>query len=147
MRPFHRHALIAALSTVVAGSAAAATPAVTGLGQAWPNAADVSASPHFHVYAFQKQGVRYLQINDTNGTVRGAIALIGDEALDLPIGEDASRWVISATPVSPTSTASGETVYRDGATTVSATPKADGTMRLMLAPTDCKGNPPECAMK
>jgi len=143
MHPFHRHALIAALSTVVAGTAAAATPAVTGLGQAWPNAADVSASPHFHVYAFQKQGVRYLQINDTNGTVRGAIALIGDEALDLPVGVDAAHWVV--TDADATS-APGETVYHDNTMTVRAAPLPGGGVQLM-ALSDCKGNPGECSVK
>ena len=141
MRSFHRHALITVLFTALSGTASAATPAVTGLGEVWPNATDVSASPHFHVYAFQKQGVRYLQINDSNGTVRGAIALIGNEALELPVGVDASRWTITGGPAAP---ATGETVYRDTTTPVQATPQSDGTMRLMLAPTDCKSQPQEC---
>ncbi len=36
------------------GFAVAAEPASTGLGQAWPNATDVSLSPHYHVYVFRR---------------------------------------------------------------------------------------------
>lgn len=144
MRPLHRYVLIAGLSTFLAGTAAAATPAVTGLGQAWPNATDVSISSGFHVYRFDKQGVRYVQINDANGTVRGAVALIGDQALDLPVGVDANRWTVAEAPVASTG---GETVYQDDALILQAAPQQDGTMRLLVAPTQCNGSPPDCAMK
>lgn len=71
MRPVHRRILAAVLMPMFAAGALAATPPVTGLGQSWPNGADYSASPRFHAYVFDKQGVRYVQINDGNGTVRG----------------------------------------------------------------------------
>lgn len=143
MRPFHRHTMITVLSTLMAGTAAAATPAVTGLGQAWPNAADISASPHFHVYAFQKQGVRFLQINDTNGTVRGAIAYADGQMLELPLGQDAEHWLVTDDAATP---ASGETVYHDDAMTVRAAPMRDGAIQLMVL-SECKGDPAECSVK
>lgn len=136
MRTIYRSTLLAAgLACTLFGEAAmAASPPSTGLGQSWPNAADVSATPHFHVYVFQKQGVRYVQVNDTNGTVRGAVAYTAaDSVLDLPIGVDASRWMTSAGDGTATET-TGEQVYRDEAVVIRVAPQPDGTARLMLAP-------------
>jgi len=55
------------LTAGFASTAAAATAPSTGLGQAWPNATDVSASPNFHVYVFERLGVRYVQIFSGGG--------------------------------------------------------------------------------
>jgi hypothetical protein len=143
MRSIHRRALLS-MALLGCGTAAAQTLPTTGLGQSWPNAPDVSASPHYHAYRFEKQGVRYVQINDVNGTVRGAVAYIGGEVLYLPIGSDASHWVTATDPATP---APGETVYQDESMTVHAAPQSDGTVRLLLAPADCNGNPADCSMK
>jgi len=62
MRAFIRPTIVAG-ALFLAGihsSAWAATPAATGLGQTWPSAADVSASPRFHVCVFDKGGLRYV---------------------------------------------------------------------------------------
>lgn len=137
MRSIYRSTLMAAgLAGALFGEAAmAASPPSTGLGQTWPNAADVSASPHYHVYVFQKQGVRFVQVNDTNGTVRGAVAYTAsDSVLDLPIGVDASRWVIPADDAGTAADTTGEQVYRDEAVIIHVAPQPDGTARLMLAP-------------
>ncbi|KAF1008682.1 MAG: hypothetical protein GAK28_01110 [Luteibacter sp.] len=75
--------LLAATSLLFGGAATAAQPATTGLGSSWPNATDVSASPQYHVYRFERDGIRYIQINDATGTVRGAVAYIGGQILDL----------------------------------------------------------------
>lgn len=144
MRPFHCLALTPLALLLLGTTATAGTPAVTGLGQAWPNAPDVSSSPGFHAYRFEKQGVSYVQINDQSGTVRGAVAYIAGQVLELPIGVDASRWTVTETP---SASSPGETVYQDSGVTVHAAPQADGTMRLMVAPTDCNAHPENCGNK
>lgn len=126
--------LAAGLACVfLATSALAAGPTSTGLGQSWPNTTDVSTSPRYHVYVFQKQGVRYVQVNDAVGTVRGAVAYTGaDSVLDLPIGVDAGRWVIPG--ASPSAIApKGELVYRDEAVSIRVTVQADGSASMSLA--------------
>jgi hypothetical protein len=57
-----------------------------GLGSAQPLASDVSLSPHFHVYRFIKQGIEYLQVNDTNGTVHVAMGTANGTLIVLPVG-------------------------------------------------------------
>ncbi|WP_051938730.1 hypothetical protein [Luteibacter sp. 9135] len=138
-----RYLALAAVLVVGCGTALAATAPVTGLGQSWPNAPDQSTSPQFHVYTFDRKGVRYIQVNDTNGTVRGAIAVIGDEVMALPMGTDATRW--SASTLS-TARAAGPSVYQDAAVRVSATPLPDGSLRLLLAPSQCE-DPAKCSIK
>jgi hypothetical protein len=140
---------IAALLAVSCGGTAmaqASTGAGTGLGQSWPNATDVSASPHYHVYVFERPGLRFVQVNDASGTVRGAIAYSGGEIIGLPVGVDASRWATPNEGVWNAATqANSEQVYSDGAVKVAAAPQPDGTMRL-LAIGDCN-NPAECSVK
>jgi hypothetical protein len=144
MRSINHRALLSLALLFGCGTAAATTLSGTGLGQSWPNAADLSASPNFHAYRFEKQGVRYVQINDANGNVRGAVAYIDGQVLDLPIGVDASHWVVATDPAAPVT---GETVYQDQSMTVHAAPQSDGTVRLLLAPGNCNGNPADCSMK
>lgn len=142
MRPIHCSAF-AALLLAASGAALAGSPAVTGLGQSWPDATDFSTSPHYHVYLFQRSGVRYLQVNDAAGTVRGAIAVIGDEAVGLPVGVDASRWTNTSDSPVP---ANGETVYRDDSVTVIAAPQTMNQAQLMVAPGECD-DPVKCSLK
>jgi hypothetical protein len=113
-------------------SAMAQAPA-TGLGQSWPNATDVSVSPHYHVYVFVRDGIRYIQVNDANGTVRGAVATAGGQTLVLPIGTDASSVQISQGSVqnaAASTAATAETVYSDSATQITATPQSNGAIAL-----------------
>lgn len=134
-------ALLAAAtaSLVVAGAAFAAPPATTGLGSPWPNAADVSTSPQYHVYRFERGGVRYVQVNDAAGNVRGAVGYVDGQVLDLPIGIDASRWTVVADSATPLS---GVPVYQDNTISISISPSPDGTARLMVMG-ECK-DPVEC---
>ena len=124
----------------LATSAMATDAPSSGLGQAWPNATDVSANPHWHVYVFQKDGIRYVQVNDLNGGVHGAIATAGGQVLVLPIGRD-SQNVTTAT--STTTSSSSETVYSDSQVTITATPLSTGATQLSVAAT-CTGDPVEC---
>lgn len=139
-----RRALFALILISTSGAALADTPADTGLGQSWPNAPDVSASPNFHVYRFERSGVRYVQVNDASGTVRGAIATVDGQVLELPVGVDASHW-----STADTSATAGDVVYNDGSVKVSVAPQSDGSARLMATPstTNNCGNPIICGGK
>lgn len=128
-------------------SAMAATLPDTGLGQSWPNAADVSASPNYHVYVFERLDVRYVQINDASGTVRAAFAYREPDIMGLPIGVDASRLVTpteGAADVAATSP--GEKVYDDGVVKVDAALRLDGTVGFLVVPSECD-NPAECSVR
>lgn len=128
--------LVASLSI----PAFAARPVDTGLGQAWPNAPDLSASAHWHVYVFAINGIRYVQINDRDGRVRGAFAIAGGQFLVLPMGRDAQRI---STPQQPLAfsgavvplTAYAETVYRDNDFQLDAVPLSNGATMFTTVPT------------
>ncbi len=120
----------------------------TGLGQAWPNAADVSASPNYHAYVFVLGGIQYIQINDLNGNVLGSIGTTGGQFITLPIGKFAQ---LVSTPQQPTATTSNATptaapttVYNDGTTTVAATPMSDGTTKFSAATAAICTDPAAC---
>jgi hypothetical protein len=132
-------AAVFAASAFTASVSAADTPS-TGLGQSWPNAADVSASPHWHVYVFVMDGVRYVQVNDTNGGVRSAIATAGGQVLVLPIGSDAQD-----TTTAPATTSSAETVYRDDEVTIqAATPSTTGVTQFTVSAATPCSDPEDC---
>ena len=138
------HAIAAALLAVgLSGMAQATDAPSSGLGQAWPNATDVSANPHWHVYVFEKDGVRYVQVNDTNGGVRGAIATAGSQVLVLPIGEDSQNVTTSTTPTS--SGTSAETVYTDGTVTINAAVQPTGVVQMSV--TSGCSDPVECSTR
>lgn len=112
----------------------------SGLGQSWPNAPDVSSSPRYHVYVFEKDGIRFVQVNESNGTVRGAFAVAGGQFLRLPIGVDSGH---SAAPQQlPAAPAQGETVYQDDAVKVQAAPQSNG--RSALSAQEVCGDPAIC---
>jgi hypothetical protein len=120
----------------------------SGLGQAWPNAQDVSASANFHVYVFVRDGVKYLQVNDANGQVRGAVAAASGQFLVLPLGSDSQRVSTPQTQAAPVpagvQAGTPQTVYSDSAsqTQVTVTPLSNGA--VMMAASICK-NPEDCS--
>lgn len=118
----------------------------TGLGQSWPNATDVSASPHWHVYVFQRHGVRYVQVNDLNGKVRAAFAAASGSFLTLPVGSDASRVATPDEPLPAASGTTGDIVYQDSAVKVLMAPQSDGTAQMFVAAGDCH-DPIECSSR
>lgn len=130
------------LGLVLAGQALAGQG---DLGSRWPNAADVSASPYFHVYVFQKAGVKYIQVNDLSGTVRQAIASSGNQLMVLPMGVDAAR-VTTAQQQVPTATTSTQpvVVYQDANTSVVVAPDGAGNLNWK-AVTAASCSPPECS--
>jgi hypothetical protein len=144
-----RKAIIVTLLTAALSTSALAYQAPsTGLGQAWPNATDVSVSSHYHVYVFVRDGIRYIQVNDLSGTVLGAVAVADNEVLVMPVGADAQYVTTSPADSQTTRKASNaETVYNDGATQVTAVPASDGAVQINVVahnvcqdPTDCTGS-------
>lgn len=135
-----------AMSLTSMGATAATGVPSTGLGQSWPNATDVSASPHWHVYLFQRDGVRYVQINDLNGKVRAAFAAASDTFLTLPIGSDAAGVATPSEPLAATGNTAGDIVYQDNAVKVLVAPQADGSTRTYVADGKCT-DPVECSSR
>jgi hypothetical protein len=125
------------------------TPPTKGLGQSWPNAPDVSASPQFHVYVFSREGVRYVQVNDLNGNVLAAVGSAGGEIIVLPIGT--GRVATSQSSTSKTketiralggaSPNRQTTVYSDG--TLQITASLPGTGAPLIHADGCT-DPTEC---
>lgn len=137
-----------AMASVFASGVVMADSPASGLGQSWPNAVDQSSSAHYHVYVFVKDGVRFVQVNDAVGQVRGAVATAGGQILVLPIGTGAQ--VVTPPPPAAnapaaTPAASTEPVYQDGQVTITVQPQSNGTL-LLRAMSDCK-DPAECNTK
>lgn len=147
MRPFARRTLSLTLFIALSaacGAALATNASAGGLGETWPNAADVSSSPNWHVYVFQRGNTRYIQVNDTQGKVRGAFARTPYSLVGLPIGSDATNLATPDEPMSKPASTAGETVYRGNGVQVFVAPQADGTARLMAVMSDCT-NPAVCS--
>jgi hypothetical protein len=109
----------------------------TGLGQSWPNTNDVSASPHYHVYLFARDGIRYIQVNDSNGKVRAAFATANQIIFVLPIGTDAQSAGTSQQSAAQATTVNAERVYSDNVVQVTATPQSNGTLLVNASLTGC----------
>lgn len=148
---FIRKAAFAGLTALCAMSASGQTAApATGLGQAWPNAADVSTNPNWHVYVFVLNGIKYIQINDLNGNVHAAVGTANGASIVLPVGVDSQNVSTpssssSSAASTPSSSTSTQTVYSDSSTTVTATPQSSGAtkftvMDVTTCPSGCSGN-------
>ncbi|GAB2583171.1 hypothetical protein ISP15_07390 [Dyella jejuensis] len=133
-----RAVLAAVLAVCMSGAAVAGSPAPsTGLGQAWPNAIDVSVNPDYHAYVFVLGGMQYIQINDLNGNVLGSVGTAGGQFITLPMGRFAQYVSTPQQPASAnnnaTPTASPAPVYDDGTTVITATPMSDASTQLKAA--------------
>jgi hypothetical protein len=71
-----------------------APKAASGLGQSSPQAVDLAPDPSWQVYEFERDGIRYTQVNDRNGIVRAAAGRISDTFWVMPIGVDADRVAV-----------------------------------------------------
>ena len=80
-----------------------------GLGESFPPIADVAPDPAWQVYEFSRDGIRYVQINDSVGRVRAAVGRIDGTFWVLPIGSDVDRVSISGRIPS---TANSRMIYR-----------------------------------
>ena len=123
-------------------SAVAQTAPNTGLGQSWQAAPDVSLSPHWHVYVFVRDGIRYLQVNDLNGTVHAAFAVSSGQFLVLPVGADAQNLSTAAHPSAASTTT--ETVYSDSTMQVTTTPQSNGSTVVNINSNKCD-DPEQCS--
>jgi hypothetical protein len=147
MHKVSRAALAMLMAMGLSGLAMAGNPPATGLGQAWPNAEDVSASPSWHVYVFVMNGIKYVQVNDSNGNVMGAIGTAGGQFITLPIGEYA-QYVSTPQQAAQNhsnikSVAPATTVYKDSSTVITATPQSNGTTRVDVTEATCT-DPRQC---
>lgn len=127
--------------------AASAQQAEPGLGQAWPNLPDVSRNPQWHVYVFQLNGIKYIEVADLSGRIVSAIGTANHRYIALPVGAYPQyvsiphqaallpRGVASATPT---------TVYRDSTTTVSVATASNGAVATTAMVSAGCTNPIEC---
>lgn len=68
---------------------------IEGLGERVPaNAKNVSLSPRFKVYKFERQGVTYVQINSAQDEVLTAMIVTPGARQQLPIGSAAGTPVV-----------------------------------------------------
>jgi hypothetical protein len=70
-----------------------------GLGESFPDAPDLADSPAWAVYEFERDGVRYVQINDQTGAIRASVGRIDDTFWVLPIGSDVDRVSVPGDPL------------------------------------------------
>lgn len=70
-----------------------------GLGLPFPAAPDMAPNPAWQVYEFERDGIRYLQVNDRFGIVRVAVGHIDGTFWILPIGTDADRAAVAGDAV------------------------------------------------
>lgn len=98
----------------------------TGLGMQFPVAEDLAIDSAWQVYEFQRDGVRYLQINDRAGGVRAAIAYVSDTFWVLPVGTDPDRVSTPDKPRALPTGVTGRVIYRSAAAEVLAFTGSDG---------------------
>lgn len=92
------------------------------LGQSFPPTGLVAQDAAWRVYEFEREGIRYVQVNDRYGVVRAAIGRIGDTLWVLPMGTDVDRVRVSAVAAS----AGMRTVYRSAEIEVCVVLDANG---------------------
>ncbi|MCW0116357.1 hypothetical protein OIV40_25335 [Burkholderia pseudomallei] len=144
---FRRTLLAGVVAFAMSASGYAQTP-TNGLGQSWPNARDVSLNPAWHVYVFKLHGIKYVQIDDVNGKVLGAIGTANGQFIVLPIGEFA-QYVTAQGPSRAYGSVSenadqAATVYQDRSVIVTASPMSNGVIQLNAVAAPCD-DPIECA--
>ena len=129
-----RAAFAGILTMAMCTQAWAVDPPSAGLGQSWPNTVDVSRSPSLHAYVFELRGVKYVQVNDINGNVLGAVGTANGDFITLPIGLFSNLVTTPQEPASEATAAvpvaAAKTVYEDDTTEITATQLSDGTLQL-----------------
>lgn len=83
-----------------------------GLGEQHPAAPDLAPDSAWNVYQFERDGIRYVQINDRDGHVRAAVGRIEDLLWVLPVGSDADRVSTPGNPAPEKATSIGQVIFR-----------------------------------
>lgn len=86
--------------------------ATTGLGQTNPPSVNVSQSDAWAAYEFERDGIQYLQVNDSRGNVRAIIGGVGETFWTLPAGSAADRVSLPQQALSIPAGAPRTEVYR-----------------------------------
>ena len=124
--------------------AVAAQQTPPGLGQAWPNAKDVSQNRAWHVYVFQLHGIKYIEVADLTGRIVSTIGTANHQDIALPMGAFPQYVSIpdqaATLPQGVVAMTSPTTVYQDNDTTITVTHTSDAGIATAAA---C-GNPVEC---
>jgi hypothetical protein len=105
--------LLAAGVSLSCSSVVWAAGPLQGMGSAAPATVDRSVSPRWHVYTFIKDGIEYVQVNDTAGRVRAGVAAIAGLHLVLPMGVDADHVSTPESPLAVGAIRGSEVVYTD----------------------------------
>ncbi len=86
--------------------------ATSGLGEQFPVAQNLSADTSWNVYEFERDGLRYLQINDSFGGLRALVGRAGNTFFVVPGGSDLNRVSIGSVPAGAAPGSTGILVYR-----------------------------------
>jgi hypothetical protein len=84
-----------------------------GLGQTLPHAANLSLLPAWRVYAFERDGISYYQVNDDLGRVHVILAKAGREFWTLPAGDSYAVVSLPSNPRNMLPGADRQVVFRD----------------------------------
>lgn len=84
-----------------------------GLGNSAPDAPDLSLSPGWHVYGFERDGAEYIQINDVAGAVHLVIGKMGGDFWALPAGASEVPIALPHQVIPPPADASRVLVYEN----------------------------------
>jgi|GEM_PF-605684 len=111
--------LLAAGVSLSCSSVVWAAGPVQDMGSAAPATVDRSISPRWQVYTFIKDGIEYVQVNDTAGRVRAGLAATAGVHLVLPMGVDADYVSTPELPLAVGAIRGSEVVYKDPLVTLS----------------------------
>lgn len=109
---------------------------IGGLGEALPSAPNVSQSENFRVYKFEKDRIRYIQINTLDDEVLTAVGITRSGAFVMPVGSLARDLVRVSSASSSTSAVkaqgecpcSSQVVYSDSTATIVVVYGTGGTV-------------------
>lgn len=107
----------------------------SGMDRAAPVEQNLSLDSAWRVYAFERDGIPYLRIDDSVGVVRAAVGYIGDTVWTLPMGIDADRVSTPQRRLVVPAGAARWLVYRTDEMELVAYSSADGVIWSIEAPT------------